>query len=340
MTRVAIVGASGYTALELIRILLRHPAAQITMATSRQDEAPRIDAIHPSLSNRIDLTCSPFDADRVADAADLAFLALPHAASMAAAKALRRRDLAVIDLSADYRLKDPAVYKTWYSHEHTDLDGLRDAVYGLPEIYRDQIPPARLIANPGCYTSTSILGLSPLIADDRIERTDIIIDAKSGVSGAGRSPKLSSLFAECNENFSAYGVGRHRHQPEIEQVLTDVGRRSGPGEVEVIFTPHLVPMDRGILATIYATPKAAAHERELLDLYRDFYQSSPFVRIVEHLPATKDSAYSNFCDITLRVVRGRIVIIACLDNLLKGAAGVAVQNFNLMLGHDETTALI
>jgi N-acetyl-gamma-glutamyl-phosphate reductase len=340
MTRVAIVGASGYTALELIRILLRHPAARITMATSRQDEAPRLDALHPSLTNRIDLSCVAFDADRVAEAADLAFLALPHAASMAAAKALRERGVSVIDLSADYRLKDPAVYKTWYEHEHTDLDGLRDAVYGLPEIYRSHIRSARLIANPGCYTSASILGLAPLIADDRIERSGIIIDAKSGVSGAGRAPKLSNLFAECNESFSAYNVGRHRHQPEIDQVLSDVGKPRGAAAVEVIFTPHLVPMDRGILATIYATPKKGVDERELLGLYREYYAASPFVRVVDHSPATKDSAYSNFCDITVRVVRGRIVVISCLDNLIKGASGVAVQNFNLMRGHDETTALV
>jgi N-acetyl-gamma-glutamyl-phosphate reductase len=340
MTRVAIVGASGYTALELIRILLRHPAARITMATSRQDEAPRLDALHPSLANRISLACVAFDPDRVAEAADLAFLALPHAASMSAAQALRHRNVLVIDLSADYRLKDPAVYKIWYEHEHTDPDGLRDSVYGLPEIYRARIPPARLIANPGCYTSASILGLAPLIADDRIERKGIIIDAKSGVSGAGRAPKLSNLFAECNESLSAYSVGRHRHQPEIDQVLSDVGATRGTGAVEVIFTPHLVPMDRGILATIYAAPKKSADQRELLGLYREYYSASPFVRVVDHLPATKDSAYSNCCDITVRVVRGRILVISCLDNLIKGAAGVAVQNFNLMLGHDEATALV
>jgi N-acetyl-gamma-glutamyl-phosphate reductase len=335
MTDVAIVGASGYTALELVRILLRHPAARVVMATSRSDDSPRLDALHPSLYGRIDIACVPFNPDRVAGAAGLAFLALPHVTSMAAAKELRSRGVRVIDLSADYRLKDAATYADWYEHAHTDPAGLAEAVYGLPELYREAIPAANLIANPGCYTSTSILALAPLLAAGRIERSGIIIDAKSGVSGAGRTPKLSNLFPECNESLSAYGVGRHRHTPEIEQVLSDVAG----GPVEVIFTPHVVPMDRGILATVYAMPMGPASEPELYDLFRDFYRDSPFVRVVKHLPATKDSAHTNFCDIAVRVVRGRIVVIACLDNLIKGASGVAVQNFNLMLGHPETTAL-
>jgi N-acetyl-gamma-glutamyl-phosphate reductase len=309
------------------------------MATSRQDESPRLDALHPSLTGRTHLACVPFDADAVAESAHVAFLALPHVASMAVARELRKRQVRVIDLSADYRLKDARVYADWYEHEHTDPDGLREAVYGLPELYREAIPTANMIANPGCYTSTSILALAPLIAHDKIERKGIIIDAKSGVSGAGRSLKLTNLFSECNESLSAYNVGRHRHTPEIEQVLSDVGAARGSA-VEVIFTPHLVPMDRGIFATIYATPKSAAVEHDLLQLYRDFYADSPFVRVVNHLPATKDSEGTNFCDITVRVVRGKIVILACLDNLVKGASGVAVQNLNLMLELPETTALI
>ncbi len=338
---VAIVGASGYGSRELIRILLGHPGAKITLATSRQDEAPRLDTLHPSLTGRINLACEPFDPDTVAERAKVAFLGLPHAASMAVVPALRQRGVRVIDLSADYRLTDPQVYADWYNHAHTDADGLRHAVYGLPELYREAIPPAGLIANPGCYTSTSILALAPLVAEDQIERTTIIIDAKSGVSGAGRTPKPAYHFPECNESLSAYSVGKHRHTPEIDQVLTDVGRRRDKdgAPVEVIFTPHLVPMDRGIFATIYATPKGPVTEHDLFELYRAYYARAPFIRIVGHLPATKDSAYTNYCDITLRLVRGRIVILACLDNLIKGAAGVAVQNFNLMFGHPETTAL-
>ncbi len=203
---------------------------------------------------------------------------------MAIVPDLLERGVKVIDLSADYRLTDAQVYADWYGHAHTDPDGLREAVYGLPELYRAAIPPARLIANPGCYTSTSILALAPLIAEDRIERTGIIIDAKSGVSGAGRSPKLTTHFPECNESFSAYSVGKHRHTPEIDQVLTDVGKAGG-GPVEVIFTPHLVPMDRGIFATIYATPRGPVAEHDLIELYRSFYADSPFVRVVGALPS-------------------------------------------------------
>ncbi len=188
---VAIVGASGYAARELIRILLNHPHVEITAATSRQDEAPRLASLHPSLARRIDLTCEAFDADRIAEQASYAFLALPHTASMAVVPAFRQRGVRVIDLSADYRLTDPQIYADWYGHAHTDPEGLRTAVYGLPELFRDRIPPVDLIANPGCYTSASILALAPLIAEDLIERTGIIIDAKSGVSGAGRSPKLT-----------------------------------------------------------------------------------------------------------------------------------------------------
>jgi N-acetyl-gamma-glutamyl-phosphate reductase len=338
-TGVALVGASGYAARELIRIMLNHPHAEVTVATSRNDEEPRLEALHPSLARRTTLRCEPYDAERLAARAKYAFLALPHTASMAIVPELRERGVRVIDLSADYRLADPQVYADWYGHVHLDAAGLGEAVYGLPELFRERIPAAGLIANPGCYTSASILALAPLVAEDRIERAGIIIDAKSGVSGAGRSPKLTTHFPECNENLSAYSVGRHRHTPEIDQVLTQVTHGRGE-KVEVIFTPHLVPMDRGIFATIYAEPKGhAAVEHELLDLYQRFYAHSPFVRIVEHLPATKDSAFTNYCDITVRVVRGRIVVLSCLDNLVKGAAGVAVQNLNLMLGCAEETGL-
>ncbi len=340
-TDVAIVGASGYGSRELIRILLNHPGASIALATSRSDEAPTVAEMHPSLRGRIKLKSEPFDADRVASAASVAFLGLPHTASLAVTPALRARGVRVVDLSADYRLKSAATYAEWYGHAHTDPAGLAEAVYGLPEIARSIIPPAGLIANPGCYTSTAILGLAPLIALDRVERSGIIVDAYSGVSGAGRSPKANLHFPEANENLVAYGVGNHRHTPEIDQVLTDLGRKLDPGKpaVEVIFTPHLAPIDRGIHASIYAVPHRPENAPDLMDLYRTFYADSPFVRIVDQPPGTKDSAHSNFIDIAVRVVRGRVVILACLDNLIKGASGVAVQNFNLMLGWPESTAL-
>lgn len=242
----------------------------------------------------------------------------------------------VVDFSADYRLKDPAVYEKWYGEKHVDPARLAEAVYGLPELFREQIPPAKLVANPGCYPTSAALPLAPLIKLGLIEATGIIIDSKSGVSGAGRTPKLPYHYPECNESFSAYGVGKHRHTPEIEQII---GRFTGQ-KIEVIFTPHLVPMDRGILATIYSKPTRAVTQAELLTLFREFYADKPFVTIVDHLPTTKDTSGTNFCHITARVVRGRILTIATLDNLIKGASGGAVQNFNLMYGFPETMGLL
>ncbi|MBD3676662.1 MAG: N-acetyl-gamma-glutamyl-phosphate reductase [Planctomycetaceae bacterium] len=336
MPKVGILGATGYTAYELIRILLRNPEVEIVAATTRQDGNPPIHEIHPSLYGRLDLACENLTAEEVGQRCDYVFCALPHVASMTAIPDLLAAGTKVVDLSADYRLNDPAVYEKWYGHVHTDPTRLGDTVYGLPELYRDRIPGKDLVANPGCYTSTSILALAPLVKQSLIEPTGILIDAKSGVSGAGRSPKLGTLFSECNESLSAYGVGTHRHQPEIEQVLTDVGEEA----VQVTFTPHLIPMDRGILCTIYPQLKESTSQEALLDLYREFYADCPFVRIVEHLPRTKDVAQTNYIDITVRFNRDQLIVLAALDNLIKGASGVAVQNFNLLAGFDETTALL
>jgi N-acetyl-gamma-glutamyl-phosphate reductase len=243
----------------------------------------------------------------------------------------------IVDLSADYRLGDPATYEKWYGHAHTDPGRLGSTVYGLPELWAERIPNQKLIANPGCYTSASILGLAPFLKGGWIEPTGIVIDAKSGVSGAGRTPKLNTLFSECNESVGAYSVGnKHRHLPEIESVLSQACGFA----VEAIFTPHLIPMDRGIIATIYARLKKPATDAQLIAAAREFYASQPFIRVVDHLPTTKDSAFTNYCDITVRQARGQAIIISCLDNLIKGAAGVAVQNFNLMCGFPETTGLL
>ena len=337
MIKIAILGGSGYTALELMKILLRHPSVEIAAVTSRQEDTPRVAELHPSLNGRIDLRCEPFNPDQlVARGVQFVFGCLPHSASMCTLPALLERGLRVIDLSADYRLRDPNVYAQWYGKSHEDLAWLAQAVYGLPELYGDDIPTAQLIANPGCYPQTGILGLAPLVAGKFIETRGIIIDSKSGVSGAGRTPKLNFHFPECNESVSAYSVGTHRHTPEIEQALGDIADEP----VEVIFTPHLIPMDRGMLSTIYATPRRIVSEEQLLDLYRSYYAKMPFVRVVEQLPATKDSVGTNFLDVTVRVVRERILVIACLDNLIRGASGVAVQNFNRMAGFDERTALL
>lgn len=337
MVRVAILGATGYTALELIKILLRHPHATITALTTRQEGSPPVHAIHRSLHGRLKLNCEDLSPVQVAERADVVFCCLPHVASMEAVPALLDGGCTVIDLSADYRLRDPAVYETWYGHAHTDAKRLKDTVYGLPELWADRIPGQKLIANPGCYTSASILGLAPLLVKGMIEPRGIVIDAKSGVSGAGRTAKLSSLFSECNESIAAYSVGNsHRHLPEIEQVLSE----AAGSPVEAIFTPHLVPMDRGIIATMYAKLKQPATDTQLLATIREFYAGKPFMRIVDHLPATKDSAHTNYCDITVRQARGQAILISCLDNLIKGAAGVAVQNFNLLCGFEETTGLV
>jgi N-acetyl-gamma-glutamyl-phosphate reductase len=337
MTKVAILGGSGYTAAELLKILVRHPHVTLEAVVSRQEGTPRVAELHPSLAGRLALRCEPLHVDSlVARGVGCVFGCLPHHVSMKTLPVLLQRGLRVIDLSADYRLRDPNVYAQWYGESHEDLAHLAQAVYGLPEIYGEELPTAQLVANPGCYPQTAILGLAPLVAGKHIDLRSIIIDSKSGVSGAGRTPKLATHFPECNESVSAYNVGQHRHTPEIEQALTDIA-----GEpVEVIFTPHLIPMDRGIFSTIYATPVRPLSESQLLDLYRAYYATAPFIRLFTELPATKHSWGTNYVDMTVRVVRGRVVVLVCEDNLIRGASGVAVQNFNRMHGHDETVALL
>jgi len=292
--------------------------------------------VHPSLFGRLDLRLENLSPAQIKERADVVFGCLPHVASMEIVPQLLEAGLKVIDLSADYRLNDAAVYEKWYGHGHTDTGRLKSTVYGLPELFASQIPGQQLVANPGCYTSTSILALAPLLAKKLIEPTGIIIDAKSGVSGAGRTPKLNTLFSEANESLTAYSVGSHRHTPEIEQVLSTASGQS----VEVIFTPHLIPMDRGIFATIYATPTKSVDQKSLLETMRTFYAGKPFIRVTDQIPNTKAVSGTNYCDITARVVRGKVVVMAVLDNLIKGASGVAVQNFNLMCGYAEQTALI
>jgi len=337
MIRVAILGGSGYTAVELMKLLLRHPQAQIAAVTSRQEAGKPVSEIHPSLNGRLNIDCEVFDADALkSKGVECAFGCLPHGVSAEVVGPLLDRGIKVIDLSADYRLKNPEEYAEWYGAPHHDLKNLGHAVYGLPEMNREKIHTAKLVANPGCYPQTAILGLAPLVAAKRLDLHSIIIDSKSGVSGAGRQPKLGTLFPECNESFSAYNVGKHRHTPEIEQALSILADQP----LKVIFTPHLVPMDRGIFSTIYVTPNDAITEAELYDLYHIYYMHEPFVRVRKDLPATKDSAHTNYLDIALRTVRGRIVVLSSEDNLIRGASGVALQNFNIMHGFDESAGLI
>jgi N-acetyl-gamma-glutamyl-phosphate reductase len=336
MIRVAILGATGYTALEAMKILLRHPEATIVAATSRQEGNTPVSSVHPSLVGRLDLPLEDLPPEEVGQRADCVFGCLPHCASAEILPRVLAAGARVVDFSADYRLDDAASYLEWYGHEHPDPSRLGQVVYGLPELFRDRIKDARLVANPGCYATSAILPLAPLVKAGVVEPDDIIIDSKSGVSGAGRQPKLMTHFPECNESMSAYNVGRHRHTPEIEQI---VARHAGvrPG---VIFTPQLAPMDRGILSTIYVKPRKTIAEADVMSLLREAYAGERFVRVVDHLPGTKDTVDTNFCDVTARVVRGRVLLISCLDNLVKGAAGAAVQNLNVLFGLPETTGLL
>ena len=335
MTTVAILGGGGYTAVELIKILLRHPHAKIT-AMTRQGEPRPVDAVHQSLIGRLDLAFEELTMQEVAKRAECVFCCLPHTVSAKFVPELLQCGAKAIDLGADYRLNTAELFETWYEEKHPDPERLGNTPYGLPELFRAQIPNANLIANPGCYPTSSILPLAPLLRANLIEPTDIIIDSKSGITGAGRSPKLLTLYPECNENILAYGIGTHRHLPEIEQVLSTASGQS----VKAIFTPHLTPMDRGILTVTYSKPAKTASQSELLAVLREFYRNEPFVHVVDHLPATKDVAHTNFVHLTVRVTGGRVITVSAIDNLIKGASGAAVQNFNLMFGYSETTALI
>ena len=336
MTRVAILGGTGYTALELIKILLRHPEVEITAVTSRSEGNPHIASVHPQLARRLDLQLEDLQPSVVASRADCVFSCLPHGVTAAVMPELLATGVRVVDFSADYRLDDAETFAHWYGEKHHDPGRLGQVVYGLPEFFRAQIRDAQLVANPGCFPTSCILALAPLVKAGLIKPTEIICDSKSGVSGAGRTPKLTTHFPECNESMSAYNVGRHRHTPEIEQII---GRVTGT-QIKVLFTPHLIPTDRGILTTAYSVPTREITEQQVFEVWRDAYANEPFVRVVEHLPGTKDSTYTNYCDMTARIVNGRLITISVLDNLIKGASGAAVQNFNLMFGYPETTALL
>ena len=339
MLKIAIVGASGYTGLELIRILHCHSEVAVTCLTSEQSAGKRISDVFPTLRGRCELVLENLEPVRVAEKADIIFTALPHKAAMEVVPTFLDLGKKVIDLSADYRLSDPAVYGQWYE-PHLNPANLKMAVYGLPEIRRNKIKSAKLVANPGCYPTSIILGLAPLLKKGMIDLSSIIADSASGVTGAGRAAKVDSLYCEVNEGYKAYGVGGvHRHTPEIEQELSLLA-----GEpLKITFTPHLAPMDRGILSTIYATPAAVVSNEILAALYRDFYLAEPFVRVLTNgnLPSTAFVRGSNFCDIAPLVDArtGRIIIVSAIDNLVKGASGQAVQNMNLVCGFPETTGL-
>ena len=338
MTNVGIVGATGYTGLELVRLLLRHPQVKITALTAERYVGQPIWKVFPSLMKETDLICQPLEIEPLAQACHFLFTALPHKAAMEVVPQFIQRGLKVVDLSADFRLADPKVYEEWYER-HTASASLKEAVYGIPELHREEIKKTSLVANPGCYPTSIILALAPALRNQLIDQRTIIADSKSGVSGAGRSAVLSSLFAEVSENFKAYKVAEHRHTPEIEQELS----RLAGEKIIITFTPHLVPMKRGILSTIYASLQKPLSEGEILDLYHNFYAKEKFVRIhpSDLLPSTADVLGSNYCDLGLKVDKrnNRLILLAAIDNLVKGASGQAIQNMNLMLGLEESLGL-
>ncbi|MGV3486017.1 MAG: N-acetyl-gamma-glutamyl-phosphate reductase [Planctomycetaceae bacterium] len=334
--RVGIVGATGYTALEAFRLLSRHPEAQVTVATSRSEAGQSIAQVHPILSGLTSLTVTAYDASAIAENCDVAMCCLPHGASAESVRELVNAGVRVIDFSADFRLSDVGVYAHHYGVEHPWPERVGKTVYGLPEWYASEIAAADLVANPGCYPQSAIIPLAPLLKEDAIDANDVIIDSKSGVSGAGRSPKLNSLYCEANESISAYAVGSHRHQPEI----TDLLQRFCGRPAEVIFTPHLTPMDRGILSTIYVRAKNGRRPDDILQIWKRFYDSSPFIHAVDHLPATKHVANTNHVQMTVRTSGNRLVLICAIDNLIKGASGAAVQNMNVMFGLDQRLGLL
>ncbi len=338
MLKVGIVGATAYTSLELIKILLRHSNVEIAYLGTRRETNDRISDIFPSLMKTFDMPCSRITESDMPKNVDMVFVALPPTVSMKYVPKLLEAGIKVVDLSADYRFSNKSIYERWYKEEHTDTSGLEKAVYGLPEVFRERIKNAVLVANPGCYPTSAILGLYPLISKDFVCTDDIIIDAKSGISGKGRESNEGTHYCECNENIEAYNVGKHRHTPEIENVLSLISN----SDISVCFTPHLIPMNNGLLCSIYAKLKENVTDEGTREIYNVFYSKEPFVRVKTDgkLPRTKDVVNTNFCEIAVNVVNGRAVILSSIDNMTKGASGQAVQNMNIMYGFDETAGLL
>lgn len=339
MLGVAIVGATGYTGEELVRILVDHPKAQITSLTAKIDQPRDIAQIFPELSGKISMVCDNLVVDEVTTKCDLAYLALPHRVSMEVAPKFLKADVKVVDLSADYRLKDVGTYEKWYGAKHKDPELVARAVYGLPELYRDEIKKAELVANPGCYPTSIILACAPLIKEGLIDLSQIAAGSYSGLTGAGRRTSMELQFSEVSQNLRAYKVDQHQHAPEIDQELTKLAGC----KVKITFVPHLAPISRGILSTIYLRKKEDLSLDQVIKLFSDFYNGEPFVRIKASgsFPQVRDVVGTNYCDIGCWTERARpnIIVVSAIDNLTKGAAGQAVQNMNIMCGFQETLGL-
>jgi N-acetyl-gamma-glutamyl-phosphate reductase len=333
-TKIAIVGASGYSGQELVRLLLGHPQVEITCFTSRQYAGKNVGDVFPRFRGMTNATFVEPDAGKLN--ADAVFLALPHGVAAEFAKPLVAKGVKVLDLSADFRLRSAATYKEFYEHEHPAPELLAEAVYGLPELYREQIKKSRLIACAGCYPTSILLGLQPALKHKLIKPASIIASSMSGVSGAGRKAAEDYLFCECNESVRAYGIPKHRHLSEIEQEISVMAGK----QTMINFLPHLIPVNRGIESTIVAD--LTTKPENALALYREFYKGERFVRVTDTLPDTKNVTMTNCCDISVRVDArtNRLIISSVIDNLTKGAAGQAVQCLNLVCGYDETMGLL
>lgn len=338
MIRAGVVGATGYAGEQLVWILKSHKGVSIEFYSSHNYSDISFKEVYVNYYGFIDDKCIDMNEaiNRLKDI-DVLFIALPHGKAFEITKKALEAGVKVIDLGADFRLNSEDIYEKWYGVTHELGTNLSEAVYGLTELNRESIRNCRLLANPGCYPTATILGLAPLLKNKMIDNNTIIIDAKSGVSGAGRAANLATLFTECNESIKAYGVPGHRHTPEIEQELGKLAEEA----LTVSFTPHLVPMNRGILSTCYASLKISIDEKELLNLYREFYKEEYFVKVLDTLPETRWVRGSNLCHIGLRIDNrtNRVIVISVIDNLIKGAAGQAVQNMNLMFGLKETEGL-
>ncbi len=334
--KAAIIGATGYTGMELLRLLYLHPDVSVETITSESSKGKNITEIHPQFRGLFNMQLESIE-DLDQHELDVVFLGLPHKVSMDFVKKNHDKPFRIIDLSGDFRLDDKDVYVDWYGKEHVFPKGLDTAVYGLPELFGKAVKEAKLVGNPGCYPTASILPLAPLIKSNAIASKGIVVDAKSGVTGAGIKAKPNTHFPNVNDNFSVYGLKRHRHTPEIENALL----RFSDHDTQVLFTPHLLPVDRGILTTSYSTPKMDLNDKELQEIYEQYYGDQPFVRVVDTPPQLKDVTGSNYCNIyaTYDNRTNRVITIAVIDNLVKGAAGQAVQNMNLMFGLTETEGL-
>ncbi len=337
-TKVAVIGATGYTGLELLRLLLYHPEVEVTALTSQKYAGIPIDQVFPSLMKSLPLKCEELQADLISEKADFIFTAVPHKTAMEIVPLFYRQGKRVVDLSADFRFKEAGLYEKWYQ-KHTSPHLLPESVYGLPELHREKIRSAKIVGNPGCYPTGALLGLIPLVKRKWISLEGIVIDSKSGVSGAGRDVVLESLFCEVNEGVKAYKIFSHRHTPEIEQELSGLAQR----EVRVTFVPHLIPMDRGILTTIYVNLIERLTLEQVIEAFQEAYQNEPFIRIHPKgkFPNTKEVRGSNYCDIGVAVNEAGdgAVVVTAIDNLVKGASGEAVQNMNIMLGYPEALGL-